>query len=143
MKKNRLIALLTVLVMVAALLSACGTPSDQGNNGASPSSSPSDTPNSSPSSAEPSGEPAAAAEPVTIWYYWETEGHQVALDKVIQDYNASQDKYEVTAKYVPFADSCPSVHPPTSCPTSPSWTRRTTPPTPPWASSRTLPASLT
>lgn len=103
MKKNRLIALLTVLVMVAALLSACGTPSDQGNNSASPSS-PSDTPNSSPSSAEPSGEPAAAAEPVTIWYYWETEGHQVALDKVIQDYNASQDKYKVTAKYVPFAD---------------------------------------
>ena len=28
---------------------------------------------------------------VTIWYYWETEGHQKALDKVISDYNASQD----------------------------------------------------
>ena len=32
-----------------------------------------------------------AAEDVTIWYYWETEGHQKALDKVISDYNASQD----------------------------------------------------
>ena len=28
----------------------------------------------------------------------------MALDQVIQDYNGSQDKYEVTAKYVPFAD---------------------------------------
>lgn len=46
----------------------------------------------------------ASAEDVTIWYYWETEGHQVALDKVIEDYNNSQDTYEVTAKYVPFAD---------------------------------------
>jgi len=44
------------------------------------------------------------AKDVTIWYYWETEGHQVALDKVIEDYNNSQDTYEVTAKYVPFAD---------------------------------------
>ncbi|MEO2263809.1 ABC transporter substrate-binding protein [Dorea sp. YH-dor228] len=45
-----------------------------------------------------------ASKDVTIWYYWETEAHQVALDKVIQDYNESQDAYEVTAKYVPFAD---------------------------------------
>ena len=45
-----------------------------------------------------------ASKDVTIWYYWETEGHQVALDKVIKDYNESQDTYEVTAKYVPFAD---------------------------------------
>lgn len=44
------------------------------------------------------------AEAVTIWYYWETEGHQVALNKIIEDYNASQDDYEVAAKYVPFAD---------------------------------------
>lgn len=41
---------------------------------------------------------------VTIWYYWETEGHQQALDKVIKDYNESQDEIEVSAKYVPFAD---------------------------------------
>lgn len=45
-----------------------------------------------------------ASKDVTIWYYWETEGHQKALDKVISDYNASQDEIEVTAKYVPFAD---------------------------------------
>lgn len=51
-----------------------------------------------------SGGGTETAKDVTIWYYWETEGHQVALDKVIEDYNNSQDTYEVTAKYVPFAD---------------------------------------
>lgn len=92
MKKNRFIALLAA-VMVAALLTGCGgggAPADSGSGSGA---------------AGNSGTPApAGAEDVTIWYYWETEGHQVALDKVIQDYNASQDKYAVTAKYVPFAD---------------------------------------
>lgn len=40
---------------------------------------------------------------VEIWYYWETEGHQVALNEMIAKYNALG-KGTVTAKYVPFAD---------------------------------------
>lgn len=47
---------------------------------------------------------AGAAEDITLWYYWETEGHQRALDEMIGTYNSSQDAYAVTAKYVPFAD---------------------------------------
>lgn len=95
MKKNRLIALLSAAAMTAALLTGCG-----GGNGSNPSN-----PGGGSGSGNQGGTPApAGAEAVTIWYYWETEGHQVALDKVIQDYNASQDKYAVTAKYVPFAD---------------------------------------
>lgn len=47
---------------------------------------------------------AEKAEEVEIWYYWETEGHQVALNKIIDEYNKSQDEYEVESKYVPFAD---------------------------------------
>lgn len=47
---------------------------------------------------------ANAAEEITLWYYWETEGHQEALDEMIAQYNESQDAYNVTAKYVPFAD---------------------------------------
>lgn len=46
----------------------------------------------------------SAAEDITLWYYWETEGHQKALDEMIATYNESQDAYNVTAKYVPFAD---------------------------------------
>lgn len=41
---------------------------------------------------------------VTIWYYWETPGHQAALNKVVTDFNTNQTAIEVEAKYVPFAD---------------------------------------
>ena len=41
---------------------------------------------------------------VTIWYYWETEGHQKALNHIIEEFNSSQDDITVEAKYVPFAD---------------------------------------
>ena len=47
---------------------------------------------------------AGAAEDVTIWYYWETEGHQKALNEMIEAYNGQQDGYVVEAQYVPFAD---------------------------------------
>lgn len=82
--KMKKVAASAMAVMVAlGMLAGCG------NNSTSESSS---------------SKNSASAEDVTVWYYWETEGHQIALDKVIQDYNASQDAYEVTAKYVPFAD---------------------------------------
>ena len=41
---------------------------------------------------------------VTIWYYWETEGHQEALNHIIEEFNNQQDSITVEAKYVPFAD---------------------------------------
>lgn len=46
----------------------------------------------------------SAADDITLWYYWETEGHQKALNEMIATYNESQDAYNLTAKYVPFAD---------------------------------------
>ena len=60
------------------------------------------------SAAEETAEVAEAAPTasgdVMIWYYWETEGHQKALDTLIQQYNDSQTDVKVEAKYVPFAD---------------------------------------
>ena len=47
---------------------------------------------------------AGATGDVTIWYYWENESHQKALDEMIQGYNDSQSNISVSAKYVPFAD---------------------------------------
>ena len=41
---------------------------------------------------------------VTIWYYWETVGHQEALAHIIDEFNGSQEDITVEAKYVPFAD---------------------------------------
>ncbi len=46
----------------------------------------------------------AASGDVEIWYYWETEGHQKALNHIIEEFNASQSGIKVSAKYVPFAD---------------------------------------
>lgn len=83
MKMKKATASVMAVMVALGMLAGCG------NNSTSESSSLKNS---------------ASAEDVTVWYYWETEGHQIALDKVIQDYNASQDAYEVTAKYVPFAD---------------------------------------
>lgn len=82
MKLKQLVPIGLVAAMMAGMLAGCGSSADtSGSEGGT-----------------------ETAKDVTIWYYWETEGHQVALDKVITDYNNSQDTYEVTAKYVPFAD---------------------------------------
>lgn len=77
-------------MLSVGLLAGCGGGSNSDSNEGS------DTGSSDTGSAD--------AKEVTIWYYWETEGHQKALDKVIGDYNSSQDEIEVSAKYVPFAD---------------------------------------
>lgn len=92
MKFKKLAAIGIAAAMTTGMLAGCG------------SSDASDTSEAADSSAEDTESKETAAEDVTIWYYWETEGHQVALDKVIEDYNNSQDTYQVTAKYVPFAD---------------------------------------
>lgn len=102
MKKRKIMALLTVTAMTVGMITGCGS-SGEGDVQDAAQEAPAET----EAPAEESEEETAStgdAEAVTIWYYWETEGHQVALDQVIQDYNASQDQYEVTAKYVPFAD---------------------------------------
>lgn len=89
MKMKKAAASAMAAMIALSMLAGCGDNNTSENN--------------SSKSSESTGS-SASAEDVTIWYYWETEGHQKALDKVIQDYNASQDAYEVTAKYVPFAD---------------------------------------
>lgn len=89
MKMKKAAASAMAAMIALSMLAGCGDNNTSENN--------------SSKSSESTGS-SASAEDVTIWYYWETEGHQKALDKVIQDYNASQDAYEVTAKYIPFAD---------------------------------------
>ena len=68
MKLRKLAAIGLAAAMMTGMLAGCG---------------------SSGSSDEASGSDGGTetAKDVTIWYYWETEGHQVALDKVIEDYN--------------------------------------------------------
>lgn len=106
MKKRKITALLTALAMTAGILAGCGS----GNGESAPADNApaaDSTSEMQESAAEESGGEAASAgdaEAITIWYYWENEGHQMTLDQLIQEYNGSQDQYAVTAKYVPFAD---------------------------------------
>ena len=86
MKRKRLLAMILTAAMAAGLVAGCGN------------SESTEEPNASDA-----GESAETSD-VTIWYYYETEGHQVAINQVIDDYNESQDTYSVTAEYVPFAD---------------------------------------
>ncbi|XID92632.1 ABC transporter substrate-binding protein [Paenibacillaceae bacterium WGS1546] len=82
--------LLVVVMMVAGLLSACGGGSDNGNTG---SSSP------APSAGE-SGKPEGERSKVSVWYLWGgVEGE--AMEEIIADFNASQDKYTVEGLSVP------------------------------------------
>lgn len=105
MKRKKIIALFAVLAMTAGLLAGCGTPKETGESNPAPSDDGNSPKAEDPADTGEEGAPSAGEkQAVTIWYYWETEGHQVALDQVIQDYNSSQEQYEVTAKYVPFAD---------------------------------------
>lgn len=94
--KKKALALLMVSVMTVALLGGCGSTNAE-------------TPVATDEVSQVAEDVAATdaveeVEEVTIWYYWETEGHQIALDQIIQDYNDSQDSVIVQAKYVPFAD---------------------------------------
>lgn len=106
MKKRKLTALLTVFAMTAGILSGCG---EKGSESAPAENAPAagDASTTQENTGEGSGGESASAggaQAITIWYYWENEGHQVTLDQLIQEYNGSQEQYEVTAKYVPFAD---------------------------------------
>ena len=86
MKLRKIAAMGLATVLAVGMLAGCGG-----------------TENSTDAGGEAS-DTAEVTKEVTIWYYWETEGHQVVLDQVISDFNESQDTYEVTAEYVPFAD---------------------------------------
>ena len=101
--KKRNFSLLMAMTLVVAMLAGCGAKEEIPAADAAVTEEKTEAKDESAAEEEPAAE-ATAKEAVTIWYYWETEGHQVALNQVIQQYNESQDAYEVTAKYVPFAD---------------------------------------
>lgn len=94
MKFKKAVASIMPAVLALGLMAGCGNSKPEDGS----------TSKTADSGSSETGASSSADKDVTIWYYWETEGHQKALDKVIQDYNSSQSDYDVTAKYVPFAD---------------------------------------
>lgn len=106
-RKNmkKLLALIVSVCMLVALVAGCGNsaseettaPKTEASSTESESADQSETTESSEDSTGASGD-------VTIWYYWETVGHQEALNTIIEEFNSSNEGITVTAKYVPFAD---------------------------------------
>ncbi|MDL2324762.1 ABC transporter substrate-binding protein [Ruminococcaceae bacterium OttesenSCG-928-A16] len=96
--KKKMFALLTVVMLAMGLLAACGT-----GGGATSTAAP-------PASGQPAASTAGATGPqieidtaggkVKI-VFWHSMGgrNQEALDKLVGEYNASQDKVEVEAQY--------------------------------------------
>ena len=106
--KKKVIATLVSAMMLATVLAGCGAATAAP---AAPAAEP-EAKEETTEVAEVKTDAAEEAVPasddasgdVTIWYYWETVGHQEALDHIIQEFNGQQDKIKVQAKYVPFAD---------------------------------------
>lgn len=97
--KKKVLSTVLCLVLGASLLAGCGK-----------SEAPAAAPEAAPAATEATEAAPAVAEgeslgDVEIWYYWETEGHQKALDHIIQEFNATNEYgITVSAKYTPFAD---------------------------------------
>ncbi len=101
---KRFLAMLLVVVMSLSLCVGCGGNKDVDTKNSAEPTKAADK-NSPEASKGAEKTPASSASgDVTIWYYWETEGHQKALNHIIEQFNSSQSSIKVEAKYVPFAD---------------------------------------
>ena len=94
MKKGLITALATTMCLSLSLV-GCGSSAGGATTGDA---------NTGSGDKEVASAAGDAAGDVTIWYYWETEGHQAALNHIIEEFNSQQDDITVQAKYVPFAD---------------------------------------
>lgn len=105
MKKKRFLSMLMTVCMAGMALAGCGSGSGQGAASDAPQAENSAVESQTEPAADAPADGAASAEGnVTIWYYWETEGHQEALNHIIDEFNSSNSGVTVEAKYVPFAD---------------------------------------
>ncbi|MBD2872533.1 ABC transporter substrate-binding protein [Paenibacillus arenilitoris] len=95
--KNRLLMLLSVMLTMSLLLAACSGGS--GGNATNP-------PSASPGDAEASGEPEAPAEKIELdfWTFWGSETRRPIIEKMIADFNSSQDRIIVKHTYLPWGD---------------------------------------
>lgn len=104
MKLKKVMAMVLTLVMVAGL-AACGNSGDSGKATTGNDTKAADTQKSGGDTKDSgSDNGSGSAQDVVMWYYWENESHQKALNEMLDKYNASQSDYKMTAKYVPFAD---------------------------------------
>ena len=97
---KKVLATLLAGALAASMLIGCGASASTDSSAAAPAAEP-----QAQETATEASEPVAAADDaagdVTIWYYWETAGHQEALNHIIQEFNGQQDKITVQANMFP------------------------------------------
>ncbi|HHV13611.1 MAG TPA: ABC transporter substrate-binding protein [Clostridiales bacterium] len=102
---KKLLSMLMVLAMLTTMMVGCASKKDgsqtSSDNGTGVTQAADKNAGTTDDTADASDN---ASGDVTIWYYWETEGHQKALNQLVQEFNDSQGNIKVEAKYVPFAD---------------------------------------
>lgn len=94
---KRILVVILALVMTVGLLAGCSGKQPSSETGSNSSSSGTDTSSTDKGT-------TSQKKNLTLWYYWETEKHQQTLDRVIKEFNNSQNGISVTAQYIPFAD---------------------------------------
>lgn len=101
--KKLLFAVLSLFMVISILAGCASQPAPAPTSAAEPPKEA--APETKPSEAEAAPEPAKAAEPIEITM-WHTLGehHQAALDKIIEDFNASQDEVKMIAIAQPYQD---------------------------------------
>ena len=82
--RKKIVSTLLCLTMAAGLVTGCST-------GGSSSSS-------------DSKKTSGGKEEVVIWDYFETDAQKKMMEDMLEGFNNSQDKYEASHVYVPFAD---------------------------------------
>ncbi len=103
MKFKKLVVMLLTLAMVAGL-AACGSSGGSGTSGGKDTKATTANNGDTDKADQATEGNGGEAADVVMWYYWENESHQKALNEMLDKYNASQSNYKMTAKYVPFAD---------------------------------------
>ncbi len=117
MKLKKVASVFMAVVLSVGLLAGCGKnaendqKTDQGESTASSENAGADQKQDAQGEASNSGSNESSSgggQEVTIWYYWETEGHQKALDKhchkhrrhLLQFHNRSSSFLFVTSVYL-------------------------------------------
>lgn len=102
---KKFLSILITLTMCVTLLVGCSSKKDDTTTTGSSDNEATTAADQDAGATDNTADQASGATgKVTIWYYWETEGHQKALNEMVKNFNDSQSDVVVEAKYVPFAD---------------------------------------
>ncbi|MFC4599526.1 ABC transporter substrate-binding protein [Cohnella hongkongensis] len=100
MKRKSVTICLSLVLTLGLLLAAC---SGDGNKGGTGSQAPSSGSPSESSSPESPSAPAGKVE-LDFWTFWGSETRRPIIEKIINDFNESQDRIVVKHTYLPWGD---------------------------------------